>query len=752
MKSKEKDRSKSKKNSVKKKRNNNNDNDTNSENPFLQIKYLRFNEVKKIVNNKNKKSPILNKNNEKTKNIKLKKDEEDNYNQFIYNKKSNIFHNLSPSNIIKRKFNINNIENKKNYENKCASIDDRFKTINKFGFYTKKIFYVNKMKNKNNLNNTIKKNKFSRKTRKINNKNKISNKNYNILDIHDINNICDINDIYKSNNINEFNITLTSNTITSKTITNNTMSNYTISNVSPNSYYNKTNNNIENIPTAKEKNSKKKLNKINNIKIIKNKGRNKNKNIKNKNIQNNEKENIVFIRRIILEEKFTIDSKGDKKTIYIKKISPIIKKKEILNSADKKQIKNKKIIKNNNNKKKDNTYINHNDINLNFNVCSFQKINVNNSIDRKNNLLTMRAKMESFDDDNKLLNINNTSLNDAILQNYKDFLMMKNCNKIIYQKPNGILYKRDNHKSYQSLFHSPKKRYFVAPNKNDSTKKQTQNQKKAENHSNNNKTYKNNIKKCSTKEFKSFNNPLKIMLDQRFLKNKVVHRKTKTNILNQNNKEDDDLKLVENIEDDNYKSLINKRSFSFIRKSNKFKLSKKIEEIPKLELKDKIRNGNIISEPALISPDKQTKKINGYLYFSSSNSGTTSVASKNNTKMNSVNNSKYIKLISNNNPKVYISIYDNSNNSQRCHSLNKLTNKNNFNSKEMKLFVNYLKNNMISISGRGRNKSHRNFLIKRYAKFNLDKFIIKNKKINNRINYCNLIYKKNKSNKKFMKK
>ena len=760
MKSNEKDRSKSKKNQAQKKCNNNN-NTTNNENPFYPIKYLCFNEVKKIVNNKNKKSPISNKNNEKPKNInkkeKLKKEEEDSYNKSIYNKKAKIFHNLSSSNLIKRKLNINKIEKKKIYENKWASNDDRCKAVNKFGFYTKKIFNINKIQIANNLNSTIKKYKFSKKTRKIDIKTKIRNKNYNILDIHDINNICNNNDIYKSNNINESNITLTSNTITSKTITNNTMSNYTISNITPNSYYNKTNNtnnNMENISHNKENNSKNKKNKINNIKVIKNKGRNKN--IKNKNIQNNEKENTVFIRRIILEEKFTIDSKGDKKTIYIKKISPIIKKKEILNSADKRLIKNKKIIKNNNYSKKDNTFINHNDINLNFNVCSFQKINLNNNTDRKNNIISWRSKIESFDDDNKLGINNNTSLNDAILQNYKDFLNIKNCNKIIYQKPNGILYKNENHKSYQSLFPSPNKRYFIYSNGKDNSKKKSKIQKKEANNSNNCKSHKNNtIKKCSTKEYKSYNNPLKkIMGLQRFLKNKMVHRKTKTNVLNQNNVDYDDLKLEENAKDDSEDTLSNKRSLSFVGNSNKYNIKKKVKDKPKLEIKEKFKNGNIIFEPTFISPDNQGKKINGYLCFSSSNSGMTS---KTNTKMNSINNSKYLKQINQNNkPKIYININDNNNannNCQRYHSLKKCSNKNNFNSNQFKLFDNHLKNNMISNSGKGRNKSHRNFQIKKYTKFNLDNLIIKNKKINsNRSNYSNLIYKKSKANKQITKK
>ena len=67
------------------------------------------------------------------------------------------------------------------------------------------------------------------------------------------------------------------------------------------------------------------------IKYINNNNIIQDKNIKNKNTKNKEKESTLYVRRIILEEKYTIDSKGDKKTIYVKKISPAIKIKKIRN-------------------------------------------------------------------------------------------------------------------------------------------------------------------------------------------------------------------------------------------------------------------------------------------------------------------------------------------------------------------------------------------------------------------------------------
>ena len=167
MKIKEKERSKSKGKIMSKKINNNNEKTIN--NPFLPIKYLCFNEVKKIVNNKNKKSPVTAKINERQKNInrvdKLKKEEEDDYNQQVYNKKLFIPNNASFS----KKLNLNIFNNNNKTENKnklkvCLSSDERYKTIKKFGFFTKTIFYGTKIIYKNQKDCfIIKKNKFSKK-------------------------------------------------------------------------------------------------------------------------------------------------------------------------------------------------------------------------------------------------------------------------------------------------------------------------------------------------------------------------------------------------------------------------------------------------------------------------------------------------------------------------------------------------------------------------------------------------------------
>ena len=446
----------------------------------------------------------------------------------------------------------------------------------------------------------------------------------------------------------------------------------------------------------------------------------------------NEKENTVFVRRIILEEKFTINSKGDKKTIYIKKISPAIKTKDIINSADKRLIKTKKVVKNNNDNNKDNTYINHNDINLNFNVCSFQKINLNNNINKK---MTLKEKTESFDDDYFKYGNNNDIITDQnILQNYKNFLNIKNCNKMVYRKPNGIYHSEKNHKSFQSLFSSPNKRYFIKLIGNDLDKNNSKNNKKAIN--NPNKKNEIGIKKKST------NTPLKYMLSHpRCLKNKVVHRKTKTNL---NNIEFE--KLMDCQEEDEEKdNIVNKRSLSFVGKKKEYNLVKKLKDTKKLELKEKLKNGN--NTPGSRLSSKNPAKINEYFHFSPLNSG---INSKSNTKKNSINNSKYIKKKSNKNKSnLYMNINGSNENNSRSHSLNKITSKNNYNSNEMKLFLNNLKNNMALNSGR--NKSHRNFLIKRCGKNNLDNIL--NKSNNNKNgNYLNLIYMKYKAKEKSFKK
>ena len=715
-------------------------------NPFIPIKYFCFNEVKKIVNNnKNKKSQVAIRNNEKPKsqniNQKIKKEEEDEYSQFIYNKRLIIPHNMSFSNLLSLTYSLFKNEENNIYINYWKSTDERYNQTNKYGFNTKKIIRICKEKSSNIKNNHIKKSKFIKKNRlKKKNKNRIKiDNNKNVIDIHNINNLNTNNIIYRGNSQNiyeSYNNTLTSNTITSKTITNNTMSNYTISNVSHNSYYNKpintntnTNSNAsQNLSINKENKDRRKSNKINNINVITNKGRNKLNNMiksqRNRNMKYNEKENTVFVRRIILEEKFTIDSKGDKKTIYIKKISPAIKTQDIIKSADKRLMKNKRMVKDNNNNK-DNTYINHNDINLNFNVCSFQKINLNNN--NINKKMTLKQKAESFDDDYfKYDNNNDIITNQNILQNYKDFLNIKNCNKMVYQKPNGIYHSEKNHKSYQSLFPSQNKRYIIKLIGNDLGKYKSKINKKAIN--NPNKKNEIGIKKKST------NTPLKYMQSYpRCLKNKVVHRKTKTNL---NNIEFE--KLMDCQEEDEEKdNIVNSRSLSFIGKKNVYNLVKKLKDTKKSELKEKLKNGNNSLGSRISS--KNPAKINEYFHFSPLNSG---INSKSNSKKNSINNSKYIKKKSDKNKSnLYKNIKESNENNSRSHSLNKITSKNNYNSNEFKSFLNYLDNNMDLNSGR--NKSHRKFLIKRYEKYNLDYILNKSKKnnCNNKNgNYSNLIY------------
>ena len=729
-----------------------NDTMEKNNNPLFPIKYLCFNEVKKIVNNKNKKSPVTNKNNEniniKNKIDRIKKEEEDDYNQIIYNKRIKINRNLSYTNLNKNKF-----FNKNENMNKCNSTDERYKIVKMFGFYTKKIYYGTKVINATMKTNMfIKRCRFSKKNgkkKKYRNKIKVNNNNYiNINEITNSNN----NIIYRTNNINESNNTITSNTITSKTITNNTMSNYTMSNVTNNSMNNKKNNintnpNInKKIPNIKEYKTQIQDSKINNIKIIRNKGRNKNnnlnliinKNIKGQNRKKKENENTVFVRRIILEEKFTIDSKGDKKTIYIKKISPIIKTNEIMNSADK-RLRNKKMNRNNNDK--DNTYINHNDINLNFNVCSFQKINLNNSYN-KNKLLSLHQKMDSFDEDNKAINVNN-SINDTILRNYKDFLNIKKCNKIIYQKPNGISYKlENNHKSYQSLFPSPDRKYLMQLTENDLDK-------------NNDNLY-NGKNKNNSKEVKKINKNIKhnsplnyIKSYPRCLKNKMVHRKTKTNfIISNNNGENENLLTPKECKG----SFANKRSLSFVGKIYMQNMVQKIKKGKKINLKDKIKNINTPT-PQVFAKNRQSK-INDYLYFPIPNNEKNKIK-----KINSIKNNKKCKNLKklniNNKSSILAKNNENSNNFIRSHSMSRIKVKNNnFSSNEIKLFLNYLRNNLIINE---RNKSHRNFIIKKNDKYNFNNNKSKsnnnstNNSLSNRPNYSNLIYFKSKDMDKSMK-
>ena len=764
MKTNSKEKSKSKSKIISKR--NNNEKSKNNTNPyFIPIKYLCLNEVKKIVNNnKNKKSPVINKNNEKPKVSKRKEiikiEEEDEYDKSIYNKRLIIFHNISLKNIIHSNYSLSKIEENNHFLKYWNSIDERYKVINKYGINTKKIFKAIK-RNRENINYRKSISKFSKKNyKKLKNKSKTKFSNqHNYIDIHDITNIIN-NNSYFNRNVNESNSnTITSNTITSKTITNNTMSNYTISNATPNSFYNKpnnTNNNTnpnlaQNLSNKKENKERKSSNKINNIKIISNKGRNKsnnmNRSLKIKNDKNKEYDNTVFVRRIILEEKFTIDSKGDKKTIYIKKISPIIETNEVMNSADKRLIKKKKLIKNNYHNRKDSTFISHNDINLNFNVCSFQKINVNNNNMNKKNLI--KKKMQSFDGDYKSIFNNETSINDSILKNYKDFLKNKKYyNKIIYQKPNAIIYNSENNqRSFKSLFSSPNKGYLVKLTGNDVEKKMLKNNPKKSGFNKNNKNNKYFIEKKLTKDFKSSNTPLKYIHSQpRCLKNKLVHRKTKTNV---NNLEYEQFINYNSEEDEENNSFANKRSLSFVAKTTVYNLVKKMKESKRLELKDKFQNSNN-SPGSSISTKNPVDKINEGYRFSPFNSV---ISSKNATKMNSINSSKNVKKMSEKKNNVYNNINKRKNNNSRSHSLNKIGSKNNYNSKEMKSFVNYLKKN--KISGCGRNKSHRNFMINnRCENYTLGNILNKNRKkdLNSKkANYSNLIYMKNKAKEKILK-
>jgi hypothetical protein len=240
------------------------------------------------------------------------------------------------------------------------------------------------------------------------------------------------------------------------------------------------------------------------------------------------------------------------------------------------------------------------------------------------------------------------------------------------------------------------------------------------------------------------NIPLKYLLSNpRCLKSKIIHRKTKTNCFS-NNIEYEKLKLDTNGEEDEENNLSNKRSFSYICKSSLYDLVKKLNNNKETDLKENIKNGNFNQIP-LIPNKNKINKINEYLIFSSSNSGNTS---KDNTKINSVNNSKFIK-IKMKNSKVYTDNNE-SNDSLRCNSLNRIKKKNIVNSNYIKCFINYLKS---IIPNSGRNKSHRNFLIKKCEKYDLDNIIINNKKNNsNRMNYANIIYDENEPRKKIMNK
>lgn len=407
--------------------------------------------------------------------------------------------------------------------------------------------------------------------------------------------------------------------------------------------------------------------------------------------------------------------------------------------------KNQNKLKNKISKNKDNTIINHNDINLNFNACSFQKINLNNN---KTNLL--KAKLESLDDDYKSNIFNETSLNETIMQNYKDLLSIKNGNKIIYQKANGIINNSEkNYKSFQSIFSSPNQKYLIKLNGKDYNKKMSKISKKRINniYNNMNKNNKNNYNKKnnSSKEFLSINIPFRYILSHpRFLKNKVVHRKMETNINNTENEKIYDYYK----EEENNNTIANKRSLSYVGKTTVYNLVKKLKENKKLELKDKLFNGNNVSIYDILNKN-HINKINEYFYFSPLKS---EIESKENTKINTLNNDKFKKVNKYNKANLCMNINDSNGNSKRCNSVNKIITKNNknYNSNEINHFIHYLENNMIS--GSIRNKSHRNFLIKKCDKYNLKYILNKNNNCNSKRGiYSNIIYNNSKTKENLLK-
>ncbi len=634
MKVRNKENSKSKNKVIQKK--NSNGNEKKYDNPFYPIKYFCFNDVKKIVNSKRKKSPFS-KNNEKPKNIKIektKKEEEDDYNKKIYNKKLIIPFHLSSKNLSRINFNLDKYEIKNYF--KSFSTDERYKILKKYGLFTKKI--INNVKNKRKTIRRIlifKKSKFSKhkaKKKIIRNKTKFNN--YKYIDVNEISNINNL--ICRAHTINEFDNNLTNNNITCKITTNNTMNNYVksylINNSMPNKSVNKNNNNkvVQKIKNNIRNNVYMQVNKINNIKIINNIS--KTNEYRNQNRRNDE--NGVYVRRIILEEKFTIDSKGDKKTIYIKKINPVLNTKELINSHEKRK-KNKNINKIKIRNNKDNPYINHNDIintnNINMNVCSFQKININKN--KINNLLHMSSKMDSYDEENKALssnnNINNNS-NATILQNYKYYLNIKNGNKIFRPKPNGILYKSENNrKSHQNLFHNSSKKMLKSLNHSeiDRDKKKSKSKTKI-----NNSLVPNTNKKISKRKKNrnlKYNSPIKHMnIYPQYFKNKVIHRKTKTNCIIPNSKEDNKL-----IPEEDIGHLSSQRSLSFIGRVHLNKVTKKIKNVKKIEKKENFDKINFTKSGAVLP--YTLSKIDNYFHISSPKD---EINSKNCSKINTFAN------------------------------------------------------------------------------------------------------------------
>ena len=596
-------------------------------NPFYPIKNFILKGAPKIITNNinniiNKK--VL-KSEKKLKKDSLKVEEEDEYNQNIYNTKILIHHNISSQNLLENNFIIKQMKNFKKLNKKWNSTDERYKTVHKFGFFSKIIFNEINKRKLNKLKVNQKKGKFNKRSRnkELMKKRLINNNNL------DIQNIKNTKNIYNSNNIDELNFVLTNNTITNNTIYSLTKSNK--------SFFTKTK--IQNINTKDNKSNKRqsnfknKSNKYYNLQIIKDKIINKNSINKKNKIKNfkNSKEK-VFIRRIILEEKYTIDSAGNKKTIYFKRINPNMNIHQILYNSDKKKIQTKqkyKIYKNY--EIKDNSIIKKNDIK--FNALS-PKMNLNYTTERKININT--------EEGNKLINNNSE---DDILQNYKHSLSLKNYDKLIYQKP------FENKKYYISL--------------------------KGKNFDKNKSKVNNNIRKYitnnknSSKVFKSNHSDKKITHFPN-LKNKKIHRNVKTNFSLSNNTESQKINFDEN--DDNS---ILKRAHSLVSSKHSLIDSEQNNKDKKnLEIRNENKNGKKKSEEK-VSTKLPLKKRKDSLQLSLSNS---SLASKNNTKMK---NTKYIKKINSNNKyNIYIYINDSNYNSNNCNiensrsnSLNKIVNR-----------------------------------------------------------------------------
>ena len=94
----------------------------------------------------------------------------------------------------------------------------------------------------------------------------------------------------------------------------------------------------------------------------------------------------------------------------------------------------------------------------------------------------------------------------------------------------------------------------------------------------------------------SNNSPLKyVLVNQRYLKNKFVYRKTKTNFIQTNINNIDNKKILKSDfyqKDEKNNSLSNKRSFSFVGKNRIYNLSKKLKETKKLDMRDRINTNN----------------------------------------------------------------------------------------------------------------------------------------------------------------